>query len=570
MFAKHLITHIFTPHQQPTMELMKRFVVNLGLLKAVQDALPHYLSKQFVRPYIFVGERGCGKTSLLLRIEQYIEQSPLLKPHIIPVTLSEEQPGINDLYALWELAAEHMAEKHEGFGGLTRKMDKLYEGNVLKHARVCLSVLSNALKEAGKQLILLIDNIPALIKKMSSEEKRLFVELLNSNPNIRVIGTALRIPVGFKKNASPFRDFFDYHYFQELSFEQVKQLYKRLGEECNKPIIAKITQEQPGRIEAMRRLSGGNLRAMIVLFELLISNPDGNTKQDLYMLLDRLSPIYKQWIDDLPGQQQQIMHTMGLRCDGISTKDIAEKTRLQSKKVSAQLKQLQDDINTLVKKIPTHIKNHLYQFDNRFFNTWYMMRYGHKRHRQEVLWLTDFMEKWAQRKSFLPYIPFFIAHDDQLVQKAKEYNIEAMAALAWKDYTEKSNASEALHYANIVAEQEPSTIHQYLLAIVQLWNEENRKSIDTAKKSFLYDPNFLNQSPSALAEYLLLLLKKKEYNFLWNYFTGKNSRALQLKARFKCLYYALVHFMQDSRPVEYRKMGNEMKETVHEIMTMVQ
>ena len=100
-------------------------------------------------------------------------------------------------------------------------------------------------------------------------------------------------------------------------------------------------------------------------------------------------------MDDLSTQQQKIVDSMALAWDGVSAGEIAQFTRLESKKVSAQLKLLIAD--QVVRKIETKTKNHLYQLTERFFNIWYLMRFGRRYDRKRVIWLTRFFESWCDR-----------------------------------------------------------------------------------------------------------------------------------------------------------------------------
>jgi TPR repeat protein/DNA-binding transcriptional regulator GbsR (MarR family) len=85
--------------------------------------------------------------------------------------------------------------------------------------------------------------------------------------------------------------------------------------------------------------------------------------------------------------------------DAVGVKEIAKITRMESKAVSAQLKQL--EFNRIVSKIKTNIKNHFYQINERFFNIWYLMRYGRRRDRNKVLWLVRFLENWCNKEELI-------------------------------------------------------------------------------------------------------------------------------------------------------------------------
>jgi len=104
-------------------------------------------------------------------------------------------------------------------------------------------------------------------------------------------------------------------------------------------------------------------------------------------------------MDDLSPQQQEIVHAIAMNWDSVGVKEIAYETRMESKAVSAQLKQL--EMGRIVSKIKTNIKNHLYQLNERFFNIWYLMRYGRKKDRNRVLWLVRFLENWCSQDELL-------------------------------------------------------------------------------------------------------------------------------------------------------------------------
>ena len=72
---------------------------------------------------------------------------------------------------------------------------------------------------------------------------------------------------------------------------------------------------------------------------LVVAN--GNAFQDLEKILDSVTPLYKHRMDSLSAQQQEIVDFIALKWDAVSVKEIADKTKLQSKAVSAQLRLLE-------------------------------------------------------------------------------------------------------------------------------------------------------------------------------------------------------------------------------------
>jgi TPR repeat protein len=98
-------------------------------------------------------------------------------------------------------------------------------------------------------------------------------------------------------------------------------------------------------------------------------------------------------MDDLSTQQQKIVDAIALNWDAIPTKEIATKTRMESKAVSSHIKLLEK--NRIIHKIKTNTKNHLYQVSERFFNIWYLMRCGRRNGINRVQWLVHFLQSWC-------------------------------------------------------------------------------------------------------------------------------------------------------------------------------
>jgi TPR repeat protein len=104
-------------------------------------------------------------------------------------------------------------------------------------------------------------------------------------------------------------------------------------------------------------------------------------------------------------QQQVIIDAIALHWDAILTSEISAKTRMEAKKIAAQLKTLER--NGLVASHFINNKNKLYMIEERFFNIWYLMRYGRKKKKHQILWLVSFLRDWCTQ--------------DELAEKARNH-----------------------------------------------------------------------------------------------------------------------------------------------------
>lgn len=89
-------------------------------------------------------------------------------------------------------------------------------------------------------------------------------------------------------------------------------------------------------------------------------------------------------------------------------------------------------------------------------------------------------------------------------------------------------------------------------------------------EDFFYDEKYMEDWGEQFTVFLLLLLTKSQYPFLYDYFTNERGTALKVRDRFKPIWYALMHYMKEQYPLEYLRMGEELRETVEEIIQKVE
>lgn len=332
--------------------------------------------------------------------------------------------------------------------------------------------------------------------------------------------------------SEPFFEFFKVIPLEELNQEETVELLLQLSKTYQAGVVKDIVKNNPGRIEALRRLTSGVPRTMILLFEIFLDHEKGDSFQDLEVILDRVTPLYKHRMDSLPPQKQDIVDAIAMSWDAVGVKEIAGKTRIPGKSVSAQLNELEK--NRIIVKIPTSTKNNFYQVAERFFNIWYLMRHGRKRERNKVLWLVRFLENWCNQMPL-------IAHDKKNIEYLK---IDKIAS-PLPTYTTKS----------LTGTKTLQDIQELLRM------NEIEKAIDTFNK-FIENEETLNLNKE-LESILLLLLAKKQFQFTYQLF---KENKFDIREKYKPIYYALMYFMRDQYPDEYKKMGPELKQTVEEII----
>lgn len=393
MFQVNLISHIYNPANQTPKEIIENFVIRE---KEFDKIFSDLRDSEMIYPeqhYLILGQRGYGKTTLLLKIHNEIKNNKDLDNKFCSVMFNEEQYNIRRLERLWEQTAEYL-EEYQGFENIFN--DIIKEEDKHDYEEVAFKIIEKNLKNNNKKLILLIDNINDIFDKFTKKESQRLREILLTSSEIRVIGASSKyLEYNFSYD-KPFFEFFKVIELKNLNKEETIKLLLKLSDNYKENNVKDIIENKPNKIEALRRITGGVPRTIVLLFEIFADDKEGSSFKDLEILLDRVTPLYKHRIDDLSPIQQEIVDIIALNWDAVNTKYISQKTRIESKSVSSQLKELEK--NNIINKINTSTKNHLYQISERFFNIWYLMRYGRKKEQDKIRWLVEFLEVWCDKE----------------------------------------------------------------------------------------------------------------------------------------------------------------------------
>jgi tetratricopeptide (TPR) repeat protein len=389
---------IYNPASQSREKLIESFVVRTNVFEKLFKDILSGPMKYPEQHYIIQGQRGMGKTTLLLRLKYEVESTPELNSWLVPVFFSEESYDLTSLSNLWEKLLKYLDELWNTDGEFYEQTEAFVGKS--DYESKCFDLLQNILEQKGKKLIIFFDNFISLfLDHLSEKEQRRFREILMNNSSIRIIGASAVVSTDLHDYSKPFYEFFKIINLEGLSKEETFNLIKKLQEKSAEKFDL---QKNKAKIDTLAVLTGGVIRTVMLIYEVVLADVDGSALKDLESILDKITPLYKHRIEDLPVQQRKIVDVIAKSWDAISTKDISKSIRengkfLSSKIVSAQLQQLEK--NMVVIKKSTTTKNHLYQLNERFFNIWYLMRLGSKLEKSKVIWLTRFLELWYEDKN---------------------------------------------------------------------------------------------------------------------------------------------------------------------------
>lgn len=393
--------------------LVSSFIVRKEEFSFLQEELRRSPLSGSVQHYVLIGLRGAGKTTLLKRIAVAIRRNPELSDHLIALSFPEELYQVKTLSDFWVAACESLSEELELLGYLNESRALLAEILTIRKRTDPADVLSDAgfkllqqfCERLAKRAVLLVDNLDMVFNRIDKNKKNndplspaywAMREALSTDSSPVVIGGSVRLSEPFTDYDKAFYDFFIPKKLGRLSLDEVRLVLNQLADRQNEPELKARLNKKPSRLEALYDLTGGNPRAVGLIFELLRVGPSSRAVEDFQRLMDITTPYYKARFEDLAEQAQVIMHALAVRTQGANlslrfghtASELAEHVGLPTSTVSAQLVSLENE--GLVEKTKA-LGRAQYRISEQLFRLWLQMR-GSRRIRQNVIGLTSFLE----------------------------------------------------------------------------------------------------------------------------------------------------------------------------------
>ena len=378
---------LYNPAQLTPDELKASFVAREDTLAEMLRLIGEQPPGRPCQHVMLIGPRGMGKTTLGLRFLHAIGDTPDLAARWQPVSFYEESYGIGDLADFWLAALRHLTRATNDPRWADRA-DALArdEGDTERLAAYALSALMDCCRENGKRLILFIENLDTIFRQLRDErEIHALRATLIERPEILLLGSANAVFQAIRGHGEPFYEFFRLFILEGLGREDAHRILAALADCEGRPEILEAMKRERGRLETIRRLTGGNPRLLVLACRMLIESPLGSAFEDLERLIDEQTPYFKARIEELPIQARKVFHCLAEGWKPMLAKEVAGAATLSSSHASAQLRQLVEKGYAREIHLP-RAKRARYEVSDRFHNIYYLLRFsGAERDRLERL-----------------------------------------------------------------------------------------------------------------------------------------------------------------------------------------
>ncbi|MFM9825580.1 tetratricopeptide repeat protein [Flavobacterium sp.] len=396
--AKHISLSqlgLYNPQRLDDETVESLFVVRQKYFQLLMDKINKEKPNSIPQHYLFIGQRGMGKSTLLKRIEVELRKD---NSKFIPLLFPEEQYNLNNLSEFWlnsldaladVLELVKMKEEVKLIDSKVKELEKIKNEDDL--AKQAFQFLKEMSKKINKRSVLLIDNMSFIFDRLDkSEQHTLRAWLMQNEAPILIGASAVEIEDTFNYGA-PFYDAFQISYLNKLSFEELLDVLNNLAKVTNAQDVLVSIYEEIGRLKTIHQLTGGNPRTAVMLFKIIVKGFSKEINDDLEALLDEITPLYKARFEELSTQMQIIVDAIALHWDPMNLEQLRTETRLENNQLSPQLKRLVE-LGWIEKLDAYKAKGSAYQISERFFNIWFLMRRSSRRQKKELYCLSKFLE----------------------------------------------------------------------------------------------------------------------------------------------------------------------------------
>ena len=368
-------------------------VARRHLLDNAIESLRGSVGRKSKNHLLFIGPRGIGKTHLLSCIEDVVQSDEALGASVVVVRFPEESNrtlSFADFLIGMCGILKDVLEDEPLWTELFAKVQT--EEDNARVADTLVPAIREENRRRGRTLLVMLENLGEVLGRQIRDKNDVAAlrKFLMADNGCLLLATAPLHFDGITDVRQPFYDFFDIQILENLSFEETVEVIRlNLEWEERKDILDTLDDMRP-RLQALYRMTGGNPRLTMMLYELIAHESITSVQEQFHLLLDRISPFYQGRLNDLPPGQRALLECLASMRDQEKTPAaIAARMRMSQQETSSLLKRLSDAHYLRAVGHPRDRRSRLYAIREGFFDIWLAMNLS-RGARKRMPFLLDF------------------------------------------------------------------------------------------------------------------------------------------------------------------------------------
>ena len=317
-------------------EVIAQFVVRKRELGTVIETLRGNIHSPSCQQVLVVAPRGRGKTMLLARTAAEIRTDEELSGRMLPVRFMEESQEIFNMADFWLETLFHLAtEVSPGDSELARQLRQTHavltgrwrEGTLGEAARAAVLETADRL---DRKLVLMVENLQSLTQDVDRDFGWKLREVLQSEPQIMLLGSATSHFRGLDDASHPFFELFRIVALEPLKTEECRRLWQ---------VVSGDTVS--GReIRPLEILTGGSPRLLVMVGGFGRHRSLRQLMEELVTLIDDHTEYFRGHMIALAKTERRVYLAVLDLWRPSSAGEIATRARMDIRPVSALLGRL--------------------------------------------------------------------------------------------------------------------------------------------------------------------------------------------------------------------------------------
>ena len=348
-------------------ELIASFCVRTNELESIVEMLRECTGSS--NPHqIVIGPRGSGKTSLLLRVAAEVRRDAGLSSAFFPVVFAEESYEVATAGEFWLECLSRLADQaphREGGPDLHLTVEDL---RTIRDDRTlaerCLAALLDFSDREGKRLVLMVENLNMMFREIadSREAGWRLRKTLQTEPRIVLLASATSRFDEIDHPGHALYDLFRTLTLRPLDTNECAVLWEAVSGR----------HRPPETIRSLEILTGGSPRLLAIVARFGGGLSFRELMADLLDLVDDHTEYFKGHLESLPPQERRVYLALADLWKPAFTKEVADRSRLETSKCSAQLTRLVE--RGAVQVTGGTVRRKQYYLSERLYNIYYLLR----------------------------------------------------------------------------------------------------------------------------------------------------------------------------------------------------
>lgn len=360
------ITRKFNPGFLDDRELVESFCVRNPELESVLELLRESTGPSNP-PQLVIGPRGSGKTFLLLRAAAELRRDPALSAAFLPVVFGEESYEVSTAGEFWLECLSQLADQASSGSGdsdlrATRdSLRSLTDDRALEER--CLGALLDLADRHGRRLVLFVENMNMMFRDMMDPDAGWRLrKVLQTEPRIVLVASATSRFDDMDHPDHALYDLFRVCTLRPLDTDECAVLWQAVSGR----------DVEPRTLRSLEILTGGSPRLLAIVARFGSARSFRRLLADLLELVDDHTEYFKSHIESLPPQERRIYLALADLWKPATTREIADRARLDTSKCSAQLTRLVE--RGVVRNEGGTARRKQYYLTERLYNIYYLLR----------------------------------------------------------------------------------------------------------------------------------------------------------------------------------------------------